>query len=110
MCFSSYGAEIRPELITLLCAAVAGEAANALLQEAAHDSGADGEMPPPGSLEELFRGGTTAALRCGDLVTLLGHQQQPLGGGRAACYMLLRCQPATMVAPDQARHPIPPFP
>jgi len=85
----------------LLAIAEPSEAANALLQEAAHDSGADGEMPPPGSLEELFRGGTTAALRCGDLVTLLGHQQQPLGGGRAACYMLLRCQPATMVAPDQ---------
>lgn len=74
----------------------AGQEAAALLQEAAQGGGS-------GSLADLFGSGASVALAGGDVVTLLGRQQQPLGAGQAACYMLLRCQPAATVGPHQVR-------
>ena len=55
------------------------------------------------NLSDLFGSGASVAVAGGDVVTLLGRQHHPLGGGQAACFMLLRCQPAATVAPHQVR-------
>lgn len=75
----------------------AGEAAEALLQQIAPGNGAS-------SLADVFAASPTVEAG-GDVIALLGRQQQWLAGGAVSCYLLLRTRPACLLTATQVHRP-----